>query len=201
MISSPSFNPVVLTMVFVLFPPPLAWARVLVPALLLVLLHVLVKENDPQVRAITIPGEPETELQQTTAFLRSFGSNLVRLFLLTLPWMILAAALGAVLAEAIPAYGTHLPVSTLGVIAVAVLGTLLPVPMALDVALAFVLYRSGVPMPYVAALLCTLGPLSVYSLSALAQQLGRSTALRLGAALIALGCVAGWVAMIWPAGS
>jgi uncharacterized membrane protein YraQ (UPF0718 family) len=201
MISSPSFNPVVLTMVFVLFPPPLAWARVLVPALLLVLLPVLVKENDPQVRAITMPGEPESALQQTTTFLRSFGSNLVRLFLLTLPWMILAAALGAVFAEAIPAYGTHLPVSALGVIAVAVLGTLLPVPMALDVALAFVLYRSGVPMPYVAALLCALGPLSVYSLSALAQQLGRSTALRLGAALIVLGSVAGWVAMIWPAGS
>jgi hypothetical protein len=188
-------------MAFVLFPLPLAWARVLVPALLLVLLPVLLKENDPQVRAITMPGEHESALQQTTAFLRSFGSNLLRLFLLTLPWMILAAVLGAVLAEAIPAYGTHLPVSALGVIAVAVLGTLLPVPMALDVALAFVLYRSGVPMPYVAALLCTLGPLSIYSLSALALQLGRSTALRLAATLAALGWLAGWLAMILPVGS
>jgi uncharacterized membrane protein YraQ (UPF0718 family) len=201
MISSPSFNPVVLTMVFVLFPPPLAWARVLVPALLLVLLPILVKESDPPVRAITMPREPESALQQSVAFLRSFGSNLARLFLLTLPWMILAAVLGAALAEAVPAYGTHLPVSAFGVIVVAVLGALLPVPMALDVALAFVLYRSGVPMPYVAALLCTLGPLSIYSLSALAQHLGRTPALRLGTALIALGCVAGWAAMIWPAGS
>jgi uncharacterized membrane protein YraQ (UPF0718 family) len=199
MISSPSFNPVVLTMVFVLFPLPLAWARILIPALLLVLLPVLVKENNTPVRAITMPRQPELVLQQLAAFLQSFGSNLLRLFLLTLPWMILAAVLGAVLAEVIPAYGTHLPVSAFGVVAVAVLGTLLPVPMALDVALAFVLYRSGVPVPYVAALLCTLGPLSIYSLSALAQQLGRTTALRLSGALIALGCVAGWIAMIWPA--
>jgi hypothetical protein len=62
--------------------------------------------------------------------------------------MLLAAFLGALAAELIPAYGTHLPVSIFGVICVATLGTLLPVPMALDVALAYVLYHAGVPTPY-----------------------------------------------------
>ena len=196
MISSPSFNPVVLAMSFLLFPLPLAWARVLVPALLLVLLPVLVEEKDPPLRTISMGDEPRAALQQLGSFLVSFAKNLLRLVVLTLPWMILAAVLGALLAEAVPAYGTHIPVSALGVIFVAILGTLLPVPMSFDVGLAYVLYRSGVPVPYVTALLCTLGPLSIYSLSALGKQIGRSTALRLGGALAAMGCIVGWAAML-----
>ena len=195
MISSPSFNPVVLTMAFLLFPLPLAWARVLVPALLLLLLPVLVPEKHRAVRAISMPDDPKSVVQQIADFLGSFGKNLLRLLVLTLPWMIVAALLGAVLAELVPSYGTHLHVSVLGVIAVAIIGTLLPVPMSFDVGLAYVLYRSGVPVPYVAALLCTLGPLSIYSLSALGQQIGRPTALRLAGATAALGCIVGWAAI------
>lgn len=194
MISSPSFNPVVLAMVFVLFPQPLAWARVLAPLLLLVLLPYLVEERDQPLRRISLLQDAKSAGQQLTAFLKGFGLNLLRLTLLTLPWMILAAVLGAVMTEVVPAYGTHLPVSAWGVVLVAIFGTLLPVPMALDVALAFVLYRSGVPVPYVTALLCTLGPVSIYSLTALGQQLGRKDALRLAGATAALGCVAGWSA-------
>ena len=67
--------------------------------------------------------------------------------------------------------------------------------MALDVALAYVLYHAGVPTPYVAVLLCTLGPVSVYSLSALGKQLDWRTSLRLGGAVALLGCVAGLIAM------
>jgi hypothetical protein len=103
---------------------------------------------------------------------------------------------GALAAEMIPAYGTHLSVSVLGVVWVAVLGTLLPVPMALDVALSYVLYRSGVPVPYVAALLCTLGPVSVYSLSAIGKQLDWRTSLRLGGAVALLGALGGFVVML-----
>ncbi len=65
-------------------------------------------------------------------------------------------------------------------------------PMALDVALAYVLYHAGVPAPYVAVLLCTLGPVSVYSLSALGKQLDWGTSLRLGGAVALLGCVVGF---------
>ena len=48
MISSPSFNPVVLAMAFVLFPARLAVMRVVVPALLLFMLPLFVKEREPQ---------------------------------------------------------------------------------------------------------------------------------------------------------
>lgn len=199
MISSPSFNPVVLAMAFVLFPLPLAVMRVIVPALLLVALPLLVRENDLVVRPIDVPARSETPLiPRLIAFCGTYLRNLLRLTLLTLPWMLLAAVIGAVMAQVIPAYGTHLSVSVIGVIAVAILGTLLPVPMALDVALAYVLYHAGVPMPYVAALLCTLGPVSIYSLSALGKQLGWQTSLRLGGAVALLGTVVGLIAMRFP---
>jgi hypothetical protein len=175
--------------------------RVAVPAVLLAALPLLVRENGLAVRTIGIPsGIPSGKalIPRLVAFCRTYLGNLLRLTLLTLPWMLLAAVMGALAAEMIPAYGTHLPVSVAGVICVAILGTLLPVPMALDVALAYVLYHAGVPVPYVAVLLCTLGPVSVYSLSALGKQLDWRTSLRLGGAVALLGCVAGFVVMLSP---
>jgi hypothetical protein len=193
MISSPSFNPVVVAMAFLLFPWPMAAARVLVPLLLLLALPWLVSESEPTLGTLKTPdwlGKSRTPL---SAVALNFLRNLLRLTLLTLPWMLLAALIGALVAELVPAYGTHLPVSVLGVVAVAVLGTLLPVPMALDVGLAWVLYRAGVPVPYVTALLCTLGPISIYSLSALGKQLGLKTSLKLAGSVALFGSVAGLV--------
>jgi uncharacterized membrane protein YraQ (UPF0718 family) len=195
MISSPSFNPVVVAMAFVLFPLPLAAMRVVAPALLLAMLPWVVRENELTVRSFGVSASGEELGARLIAFCRMYLRNLLRLTILTLPWMLLAAVVGAMAAEMIPAYGTHVPVSVVGVVLVALLGTLLPVPMALDVALAYVLYHAGVPTPYVAALLCTLGPVSVYSLSALGKELGWRTSLRLGGAVALVGCIAGFVMM------
>jgi uncharacterized membrane protein YraQ (UPF0718 family) len=198
MISSPSFNPVVVAMAFVLFPVPIAAMRLIVPALLLLALPLLVPESAPKVRKIEMPEILPPMPARALNFLKTFLRNLLRLTLLTLPWMLLAAVVGALAAELIPAYGTHLPVSIFGVLCVAVLGTLLPVPMALDVALAYVLYHAGVPKPYVVALLCTLGPVSIYSLSVLAKQVDRRASLRLAAATALAGCIVGLVVMAFP---
>jgi uncharacterized membrane protein YraQ (UPF0718 family) len=199
MISSPSFNPVIVAMVFVLFPLPLAAMRLVVPVLLLAALPLLVRENELGVRTIVVPAVDEAMIPRLVTFGRTYLRNLLRLTFLTLPWMLLAAVIGASAAEMIPVYGTHVPVSVFGVVCVAIFGTLLPVPMALDVALAYVLYHAGVPVPYVAALLCTLGPVSIYSLSAIGKQLDWRTSLRLGGAVALLGCVAGLVVMLVPA--
>jgi uncharacterized membrane protein YraQ (UPF0718 family) len=196
MISSPSFNPIVVAMVFVLFPTPLAVLRIAVPALLLVVLPLLVAETQAPLKFMAMPELRPNFAERLLAFVRSYGVNLLRLTWMTLPWMLLAAVLGAFAAETIPAYGTHLHASVWGIALVAIFGTLLPVPMALDVALAFVLYKAGAPAPYVAALLCTLGPVSVYSLSALAKQLGRNSALRLAGATAVLGTIAGLIVMV-----
>jgi uncharacterized membrane protein YraQ (UPF0718 family) len=196
MISSPSFNPVVVAMAFLLFPWPMAVARMLVPALLLLALPLLVNESKPLLLTPTLPDWNAKSRKPVLEVLVSFLSNLVRLTLLTLPWMLLAALLGALAAELIPAYGTHVPVSALGIVAVAILGTLLPVPMAFDVGLAWVLYKAGVPTPYVAVLLCTLGPISIYSLSALGQRLGLKTAARLSGAVALLGTLVGFAFLV-----
>jgi uncharacterized membrane protein YraQ (UPF0718 family) len=196
MISSPSFNPVVLAMAFVLFPWKLAMARVIVPAVLLALLPLLVKEREEATLGMKMPDVSEPAGTRALRLMRRFLKNLLRLTLATLPWMLLAAVLGAAAVEMIPAYGTNLPVSGLGIVAVAIFGTLLPVPMAFDVALSWVLYRAGVPVPYVAALLCTLGVVSVYSLTAMGQQLGRAVAMRLAATVAVLGSMAGLVAWL-----
>lgn len=196
MISSPSFNPVVIAMAIALLPWHIAAARILAPAALLLLLPLLVQEREPAVKtiALDVAAEPLSTRLRTLAV--SYGRNLVRLTLLTLPWMLLAALLGALAVQTIPSYATGIPATALGIIAVAVLGTLLPVPMAFDVALAWVLYRAGVPLPYVAALACTLGVVSVYSLFAVGQQLGRAVPLRLAGAAAALGSVAGFVILL-----
>lgn len=196
MISSPSFNPVVLAMAIALLPWHIAAARILAPLGLLLLLPVLVKEREPAVKTITLAATPEPWPGRIGALAYSYGQNLVRLTLLTLPWMLLAAVLGALAVQLIPSYATAIPATALGVIAVAVMGTLLPVPMAFDVALAWVLYRAGVPLPYVAALACTLGVVSVYSLFAVGQQLGRAVPLRLAGAAAGLGCLAGFLIML-----
>ncbi len=196
MISSPSFNPVVVAMAFFLFPWQMATARVIVPALVLLLLPLLVSESRPALKSAIVPDWTGKPNKPILSVVTDFFRNLLRLTLLTLPWMLLAAVLGALAAELVPAYGTHLPVSALGVVAVAALGTLLPVPMAFDVGLAWVLYRAGVPPAYVTTLLCTLGVVSIYSLTALGQQLGRAAALRLAGAVAMLGAIAG-VLFLW----
>ncbi len=196
MISSPSFNPVVIAMAIALLPWRVAAARILVPVALLLLLPLLVKEREPAVNKFALAVSPEPLPVRIRAFAVSYLRNLVRLTLLTLPWMLLAAVLGALAVQVIPSYATDIPATALGIIAVAALGTLLPVPMAFDVALAWVLYRAGVPLPYVAALACTLGVVSVYSLFAVGQQLGRAVPLRLAGAAAALGCVAGFALLL-----
>jgi uncharacterized membrane protein YraQ (UPF0718 family) len=197
MISSPTMNPVVLAMAFVLFPLHIALWRLAVPLVLLASLPLLVEENRRKILSISMPDERRGLGERLTAFAKSYLRNLLKLTAMTLPWMLLAAFLGAVLAVAVPAYGTHMPVSAMGVVGVAVLGTLLPVPMALDVALAFVVWQAGAPAAYVTALLCTLGPVSVYSLSAMTQLVGKKTGLRLAGAVATMGVVAGLSVMWW----
>jgi hypothetical protein len=196
MISSPSFNPVVLAMAFALFPTTIAVMRVLAPAILLCILPMLVSDDAPRIKTLNLMEERTPLRGKLAELVPQYFRNLLRITLLTLPWMILAAVLGAVTSELIPAYATGLPVSVLGVIGVAIFGTLLPVPMAFDVALAWVLFHVGVPAPYVTALLCTLGLVSIYSLSAIGQLLNVKTALRLGTAVATLGSVFG-IVMLW----
>jgi uncharacterized membrane protein YraQ (UPF0718 family) len=189
MISSPMLNVVVLTMVFALFPPGVALLRVAVPLVLLTMVPWLVGETKLAEVQCQVPSAGW--LVPATGTVKQYLKNLVRLAATTVPFMILAALLGAIVAELIPSQAIPTHVSFLGIVLVALAGAFLPVPMAFDVAAAFILMTRGVPMPYVVTLLCTLGAISVYPMLIVGRTMSWKTSARVFAAVMALGIVAG----------
>jgi hypothetical protein len=105
--------------------------------------------------------------------------------------MILAAVLGALFIEILPQQALFAPVTIAGIIAVALVAAFLPVPMAFDVAIAYIAMVKGVPLPYVVTVLCTLGIISVFSLSVVGKTISWKVAGAAYAMVVALGTVAG----------
>ena len=191
MISSPLLNVVVLAMAFTLFPLPVALTRLAVPFILLALVPLIVGRQATGLD-LALPSDDSTRwTHDISATLLHFLKNLARLAAITVPLMVLAALLGAVVAEVLPAHSIPATASLLGIIVVALIGTFLPVPMAFDVAAAFILMSRGVPMPYVVTLLCTLGAFSIYPMLILGRSLSWPTAARMFSAVAGLGIVAG----------
>ncbi len=187
MISSPTLNVVVLAMVFSLFPLGIAITKLATVIVLLALVPWIVPKTEPHT-ACELP-KSESAVSALTLFLK----NLAKMIAITLPLMFVAALLGATLAEMLPAGPMLSQASVLGIVAVALVGTFLPVPMAFDVAVAFVLMSRGVPLPYVVTLLCTLGVFSIYSALILGGSLSWKSAAKMYGAVAGLGIVAGVV--------
>ena len=80
-----------------------------------------------------------------------------------------------------------------GIVLVALVAAFLPVPMAFDVAIAYIAMTHGAPMPYVVTVLCTLGIVSVFSLSILGKSLSWKVAVAAYGTVVALGTVAGLI--------
>ncbi len=193
MVSSPMLNVVVLAMAFTLLPLPIALLRLAAPLVLLAMVPLLVRSADG---AGNIQSELvcPIEIRPSAApavVTRSYAANLARLALATVPWMLLAGFLGALVVELIPAQSIPAQVSVLGILAVALLGTFAPMPIAFDVAFAWILLSRGVPVPYVAVLACTLGAFSVYPFILIGRSLSWRIALRVFAAVAAVGALAG----------
>jgi hypothetical protein len=85
----------------------------------------------------------------------------------------------------------------LGIVAVSLVGAFLPVPMAFDVAIAYIAMIHGAPIPYVVALLCTLGILSVYSASVVGKTISWRVAAFAFATVAALGIAAGLISRLF----
>jgi uncharacterized membrane protein YraQ (UPF0718 family) len=78
-----------------------------------------------------------------------------------------------------------------GIILVALVGAFLPVPMAFDVAIAYIAMTKGVPLPYVVTILCTLGIISVFSLSVVGKTMSWKIAAAAYGTVVTLGTLAG----------
>jgi uncharacterized membrane protein YraQ (UPF0718 family) len=191
MISSPLLNVVVLAMAFTLFPLPIALTRLAIPLVLLALVP-LIGGRTPGGIELALPVDDNANWpHDISATLLSYLKNLARLAAITLPLMLVAALLGSVVAELLPAHNIPATASLLGIIVLALIGTFLPVPMAFDVAAAFVLMSRGVPLPYVVTLLCTLGAFSIYPMLIVGRSLSWRTAAAMFGAVACLGIMAG----------
>ncbi|MGQ0504059.1 MAG: FG-GAP-like repeat-containing protein [Myxococcaceae bacterium] len=177
MLSSPTLNIVVVTMVFSLFPLYMALAKVALN-LLVVLIGVPLMAK----RLANVPIRDFSRLPQASAdltadfapayepftaavlgFVKDFFRSLWFIFIRTAPWMIIAGFLGALLSHTIRLDSLQNSTNAGTVLITTLVGLLLPVPMAFDVVLTHALYSAGLPLPLVFALLGSLGAFSLYS--------------------------------------
>jgi uncharacterized membrane protein YraQ (UPF0718 family) len=198
MFASPTLNVVVLAMTFALFPLPIALLKLGTVLLMLFVFAPMIgaKFSTPESAPacpIDIPVN-ETWGQAFIAAAKSYGRNFWFIAKVGIPLMVLAALLGALAVEVVPQTALTSPVTVLGMITVCVVGAFLPVPMAFDVVIAYLAMTHGVPLPYVVAILCTLGIYSVYSFSVIGKTISWKLATATYAAVAGLGLVAAVVA-------
>jgi uncharacterized membrane protein YraQ (UPF0718 family) len=199
MFSSPTLNVVVLAMAFALFPLPIVGLKLATMLLMIFVFAPLVgaRQAVPAMAgecAIDVPASA-TWPQALGTVAKSYAKSFWHIARVGVPLMVLAAVLGALAIETIPQQGLHAPATLGGIAMVALVGTFLPVPMAFDVVIAYLAMSRGVALPYVVAILCTLGIYSVYSFLVVGKTISWKIAAAAGGAVAALGAVAGIAAM------
>jgi len=197
MFASPALNVVVLAMTFALFPASVALLKLTtVLFLILVFAPLVASRQEPQHLTIACPIElsvSETWTQAFLGFARSYARSFWYVFRVAFPLMLVAALLGALVIEILPVNALVARVTLGGIILVALVGAFLPVPMAFDVVIAYVAMTRSVPLPYVVTILCTLGIVSVYSLSIVGKSISWKIASAAYTTVAALGIIAGLI--------
>ena len=197
MFASPALNVVVLAMTFALFPASVALLKLAtVLFLILVFAPLAASRLRPEAAIIPCPIDipvSETWSQAFAGVSRSYAKSFWYVCRIALPFMLLAAVLGALVIEALPAQALIMPVTFSGIVLVALIAAFLPVPMAFDVAIAYVAWTHGVPLPYVVTVLCTLGIISVFSLSIVGKSISWKVAAAAYATVAILGTIAGLI--------
>jgi uncharacterized membrane protein YraQ (UPF0718 family) len=208
MFSSPTLNIIVLTMLFAIFPLYLTVIKlVLTLSFILILVPLLSRwvfreerqltYNDAicAVAPATVPAEKESALAAIGGASLQILRNLAYVVLRTVPLMLLAGFLGAVVVHVLP-----LPTlldfepGLVAVAVVAVIGVFLPVPVAFDVVLVAVLVSAGAPVIYSMTLLFTLGIFSIYPFFIVWNSISARVALVLSVVLVVLGMIGGVIA-------
>ena len=206
MIASPTLNIVVLTMSFSLLPFYMAATKIALSLLIILVIVPLictrlpVREIQPQtpVDSQTCEVEfgqstkSENLFQAVLGVIIAYAKNLFYIIKLTVPLMLLAGFLGALVATFLPQdLILALPFSVWALVLIALVGVFLPVPIALDVVMAGVLLGLGLSQGYVMALLFTLGSFSIYSYFIVATSVGPRAAWMLAASVAVIGVLAG----------
>ena len=208
MFSSPTLNIIVISMLFSIFPLYLVVIKLTLTLIfILLLVPMLSRWVFPQERAQSYddklcaiqPSAPVPINESWLAAVRgasiTLGRNLVYIVIRTVPLMLLAGVLGAVVVHLLPLPNLleHEP-GILSVALVALVGIFLPVPVAFDVVLVAVLISAGAPMIYSMTLLFTLGIFSVYPFFIVSKTISVRVAVVLTAVLVVIGVIGGFVA-------
>ena len=205
MIASPTLNVVVLTMLFSLLPFYMAVTKIALSLVLILLvvplicrmlppaqLEVQPDAQKPQPWDLPDQQEEENILQAFVQVVISYLKNLWYIIKLTVPLMILAGFLGAVVATLLPQdLLNNLGFSAPLVLLISLVGVFLPVPIAFDVVVTGALLSSGLEAGYVMALLFTLGSFSIYSFFIVSQAISLRAGLMLAGAVVAFGTLSG----------
>ena len=110
----------------------------------------------------------------------------------TVPLMLLAGLLGAIVATLMPPdLLDDVSVGFISLTLVAIVGTFVPVPIAFDVVIASAFLNSGMRVGFVMALLFTLGLFSIYSFMIVARAISWRAAGLIGVVAVVLGVLVG----------
>ena len=210
MVASPTLNVIVLTMLFSILPFYMAVMKIAlsvfvilaaVPILCRFLPARELQVADRVTCSLPDPAAPparENPVQALLRFVIDYGKNLWFIVWTTVPLMLLAGFLGAVVATLLPNdLLRNVPFGFAVLFMASLVGTFLPVPIGFDVAVAGALLNGGLAPGYVMALVFTLGIFSIYSFFIVAGAISLRAAMLLGALIVALGMVAGLGAHGW----
>lgn len=155
------------------------------------------------VYSVALP-ENETWLNAAQWVVVSFFRNLWFICRNSLPLMLLAGFLGALVITIVPfdTIVNVLPTGNLfyivvGMIALASVSLFLPVPMSFDIIVTVILIASGFPVYYAATMLFALGIFSVYPFTVVAKNMSKGIAIAVSASLIVLSLGAGALSYQW----
>jgi len=193
LLSSPTLNPIVLMMAFSLLPLHVALIKIILSIIfILFIIPILVKHFTPEninlQKAIKTDNKSQPfknkndehiasrDWNQAIMFIeKSFFKNLYYIIRMTLPFMLAAGLLGALLVETMPTGSlANFQLQLFTIIAFAVVGSFLPVPIAFDILIINILISSGLNTGLASVLLFSLGIFSIYP----ALILGRSISFR-----------------------
>lgn len=219
MVSSPTLNVIVLSMLFSLLPPYMVWFKIgSTIILLLLIIPVLSKyisassTGKGRIRERKTPKffklpaiDLQVEVVQDASWfgsikwtIKGFFIGLWYLIRTAVPLMLLAGFLGNVLITFLPLEGfiqlteaASTTESVLFMMLLALVGTFLPVPMAFDVLITAILWAGGLPAKYSMTLLFTLGSFSIYSAFVVDRAFSRKLALAMFSAVVVIGITNG----------
>ncbi|MEJ2742672.1 MAG: FG-GAP-like repeat-containing protein [Gammaproteobacteria bacterium] len=215
MMSSPTLNIVVVTMVFSLFPLHLALLKIGFTFFIILSVPILITwvRGDEKVRdwealtdqatttsSLAMPmatSAPEKNTLNTTGLSWAWGTwlglkaaarGIGTISVRAVPLMFLAGFLGAVIGQVMPLDALQASLGPVSALFAAIAIVLLPIPVAFDVTLANAFFSQGVSFPLVAMMLSGFGIYSLYAFFVL----WRSASLRWAMTLLVMCILTVW---------